>query len=148
MNILFHALLGLLLAELFGIDSIPGILVGVLLSIFPDFDHIPHVKRAVRSGRFGVESRSSLHELIGLVLISLGSLAVGIVHPHLSLLGFSCGLSHFVVDLLTRPSRPLYPFSSRKVDLNLYPKGLKDMFVWDAVFTAALGLVYVIARMV
>jgi len=148
MNIVFHALLGLLLAELFGINSIPGILVGVLFSVFPDFDHIPHVKKAIRSGRFGVESRSSLHELVGLVLLSLGSLAVSVIHPHLSLLGFSCGLSHFIVDFLTRPSRPLYPFSSRKVDLRLYPEGLKDMFVWDAILTAALGLVYVIARMV
>ncbi len=144
----FHALLGLLLAELFGIDSIPGILVGVLLSVLPDFDHIPHVKRALRTGRFGVESRSSLHELVGLVLVLLGSLGASVIHPHVSLLGFSCGLSHFVVDLLTRPSRPLYPFSARKVDLNLYPKGLKEMFVWDAALTVALGLVYVLARIV
>ena len=114
----------------------------------PDFDHIPHVKKAIRSGRFGVESRSPLHELVGLVFISLGALVVGVIDPHLSLLGFSCGLSHFAIDFLTRPSRPLYPFSSKKVDLRLYPEGLKDMFVWDTILTAALGLVYVIARTV
>ena len=148
MNMIFHAILGLLLAELFGINSLLGILIGVLFSVFPDFDHIPYLRKAFRTGRFGVESRSSLHELVGLVLVSLGSLAVGVIHPQLSVLGFCCGLSHFVVDLLTRPSRPLYPFSTREVDLNVYPRGLRDMFVLDAILTVALGLVYVAIRIV
>ncbi len=144
MNIIFHALLGLLLAKLFGISLGPSILIGVLFSVFPDFDHIPYLKKASRTGRFGVESRSPLHELIGLVLVLSGSLVVKVVSSDLFLLVFSCGLSHFVVDFLTRPSRPLYPFSGKEVDLNLYPRGLKEMFVWDAILTAGLGLVYVI----
>jgi len=144
MNIIFHALLGLLLAKLFGISSIPSILMGVLFSVFPDFDHIPHLKRAFRTGRFGVESRSLLHELVGLVLVLSGSLVVKVVHSPLFLLAFSCGLSHFVVDFLTRPCRPLYPFSDKKVDLNLYPRELKEMFIWDAILTAALSLIYVV----
>ena len=148
MNIVFHALLGLLLAELIGVDSMAGILIGVLLSVIPDFDHIPHLKKAFRTRRFGVESRSPFHELVGLLLVSLAALAVGIVDPDLSLLGFCCGLSHFVVDFLTRPSRPLYPFSARKVDLNIYPRDLKRMFMLDAILTAALGLVYVIVKTV
>ena len=144
MNIIFHALLGLLLAKLFGISSIPSVLMGVLFSVFPDFDHIPYLKMAFRTGRFGVESRSPLHELVGLVLVFLGSLVVMVVCSHLFLLAFSCGLSHFVVDFLTRPCRPLYPFSVKKVDLNLYPKRLKEMFIWDAILTVALGLIYMI----
>jgi hypothetical protein len=76
MNIIFHALLGLLLAKLSGVNSIPGILIGLLFSIFPDFDHIPYLKKAFRTGRFGVESRSPLHELVGLVLVLSGSLVV------------------------------------------------------------------------
>jgi len=144
MNIIFHALLGLLLAKLFGISQVPSILVGVLFSVFPDFDHIPYMKRAFRTGRFGVESRSPLHELVGLILVLSGSLVVKIVCSRLFLLAFSCGLSHFVVDFLTRPCRPLYPFSVKKVDLNLYPRGLKEMFTWDAILTAALGLIYLI----
>jgi len=144
MNIIFHALLGLLLAKLFGISSIRDVLMGVLFSVFPDLDHIPYLKKAFRTGRFGVESRSPLHELVGLVLVLSGSLVVKVVCSHLFLPAFSCGLSHFVVDFLTRPCRPLYPFSVKKVDLNLYPRGLKEMFIWDAILTAALGLVYVI----
>ena len=144
MNIIFHGLLGLLIAKLFGISSISSILIGVLFSVFPDFDHIPYLKKAFRTGRFGVESRSPLHELVGLVLVLSGSLVVGVVCFHLFLLVFSCGLSHFVIDFLTRPCRPLYPFSVKKVDLNLYPRGLKKMFIWDAILTAILGLIYVI----
>jgi len=148
MNIIFHALLGLLLAKLFGISSIPSILMGILFSVFPDFYHIPYLKRAFRTGRFGVESRSPLHELVGLVLVLSGSLVAKVVGSQLFLLAFSCGLSHFVVDFLTRPSRPLYPFSAKKVDLNLYPKELKEMFIWDAILTTALGLIYVLVMLI
>ena len=52
-------------------------------------------------------------------------------------------LSHFVVDFLTRPSRPLYPFSTREVDLKLYPRGLREMIIWDAILTVCLGLIYI-----
>ena len=144
MNIIFHALLGLLLAKLFGISSMSSILMGVLFSVFPDFDHIQYLKRAFRTGRFGVESRSPLHELVGLVFVLSGSLVVKAVCSHLFLLAFSCGLGHFVVDFLTRPCRPLYPFSVKKVDLKLYPRGLKEMFILDAILTVTLSLIYVI----
>jgi len=144
MNIVFHALIGLLLAKLCGVRSLPGVSMGVLFSIIPDFDHVPHLINALKTGRFGVKSRSSLHELVGLALILSGSLIVKAVRPHLFPLTFSCGLSHFVVDFLTRPSRPLYPFSTREVDLKLYPRGLREMIIWDAILTVGLGLIYMI----
>jgi membrane-bound metal-dependent hydrolase YbcI (DUF457 family) len=142
MNIIFHALLGLLLAKLLGISFIPDVLIGVLFSVFPDFDHVRYLEKAFKTGRFGVESRSPLHELLGLVFVLSSSLVVKVVYPHLFLLVFSCGLSHFVVDFLTRPCRPLYPLSNKVVDLNLYPKELKKMFVYDTLLTIALGLIY------
>jgi len=73
MNIIFHALLGLLLAKLLGISSIPEILFGVLLAVFPDFDHAPHLKRAFKTGRFRAESRSLLHELVGVIFVLSGA---------------------------------------------------------------------------
>jgi hypothetical protein len=147
MNAIFHILLGLLLAKLFGISSIQGIVIGVLFSVFPDFDHIPYLKRALRTGRFGVESRSLLHELVGFVLVVTGSLVVKVVYSPLFLLAFSGGIGHFVVDFLTRPSRPLYPFSNKEVDLNLYPRGLREMFVCDAILTAAMSLAYLMVML-
>ena len=144
MNLIFHALLGILLAKLFGINSIPYILVGVLFSIFPDFDHIPYLKKAFKSKRFGVESRSVLHELLGLVLILSGSLILTVISSNLSLFIFSCGLSHFIVDFLTRPTRPLFPFSKKTFDLKLFPKGLKEMIILDSILTAILSVIYLI----
>jgi len=148
MNIIFHALLGMLAAKLLGINFIPDILIGVLFSVFPDFDHVLYLKKAFKTGRFGVESRSPLNEFMGLIFVLSASLVVKVVYSHLFLLVFSCGLSHFVVDFLTRPCRPLYPFSNKEVDLNLYPKGLKQMFVYDMVLTIALGLIYAIIILV
>jgi hypothetical protein len=148
MNIIFHALLGLLLAKLLGIGSMQGILMGVLFSVFPDFDHIPYLRKAFRTGRFGVEVRSPLHELVGLVLILSGSLVAKVVNSQLFLLAFGCGLSHFVVDFLTRPCRPLYPFSNKEFDLNLYPRGLREMFVCDAILTVAIGLIYAMVMLI
>lgn len=148
MNIIFHALLGLLLAKLLGISFIPDILIGVLFSVFPDFDHIPYLEKAFKTGRFGIESRSPLHELVGLALVLSGSLVVKVAYSHLFLLALSCGLSHFVLDFLTRPCRPLYPFSKKEVDLNLYPRGLKEMFVCDTILTVALGLIYTLVMLV
>ncbi len=144
MNIAFHILTGLLFAKLFGVRSLPGITIGVIFSIIPDIDHIPHLGKALKTGRFGVGSRSTLHELVGLALITTGSLIVKTAYPHLFPLTLSCGLSHYAIDLLTRPSRPLYPFSTREVDLKLYPRGLREMIIWDTILTAGLGLIYII----
>jgi len=69
MNIFFHALLGLLLAKLLGINSILEVMIGVLFSVDPDFDHIPYLKKTFRTGRFGVESRLLLHELVGFIFV-------------------------------------------------------------------------------
>ena len=148
MNIVFHALLGMLLAKILGVSSITDVLAGVLFSVFPDIDHIPNLLKAFRTGRFGVESRSPLHELLGLALVLSGSLVVKVIYPHLFVLTFSCGLSHFIIDFLTRPFRPLYPFSNKEVDLHLYPRRLKGMFVWDDILTAALGLIYAIITLI
>ncbi|UCE43986.1 MAG: metal-dependent hydrolase, partial [Candidatus Bathyarchaeota archaeon] len=140
--------LGLLLAKLLGINSVPDVLISVLFSVLPDLDHFMHLEKAFKTGRFGVESRSLLHELVGLILILFGSLVVKIVYSHLLLVALSCGLSHFAVDFLTRPSRPLHPFSHKEVDLKLYPRGLKEMFVCDMILTAALALIYVMIALI
>ncbi len=145
---IFHALLGLLLAKLLGISFMPDILIGVLFAVFPDFDHIPHLEKALMTGRFGIESRSPLHELVGLVLVASGALIVNVAYSHLFLLTLSCGLSHFIVDFLTRPCRPLYPFSDKRVTLNLYPMELKKMFACDTILTVTIGVIYAIILLI
>ncbi|MCW4021122.1 MAG: hypothetical protein NWF14_07850, partial [Candidatus Bathyarchaeota archaeon] len=49
------------------------------------------------------------------VLLHLAHADVVFSQPFLLI--FGCGLSHFVVDLFTRPCWLLYPFSAREVDL-------------------------------
>jgi hypothetical protein len=89
MNIVFHVLIGLLFAKLCGVRSLPGVAMGVIFSVLPDIDHIPHLKKDLRTGRFGVDTRSSLHELLGLAFILSGSLIVSVAIPNL----FRCTLS-------------------------------------------------------
>jgi hypothetical protein len=137
-NIAFHALLGVLIAKLMGMTTLTYILVGILLSVLPDFDHIPYLPKAFKTGRFGVESRSPLHESIGILIVILISIIVSLGYSYPFLLAIFCGLSHFAVDFLTRPFRPLYPFSNKTVDLHIYPRNLRKMFVADAVSTAIL----------
>jgi hypothetical protein len=143
-NIVFHALLGALIAKLMGITALPYFLFAVLLSMLPDFDHIPFLAKASKTGRFGVESRSPLHEFVGIPMVVLISVIVSLGFSYPFLPGIVCGLSHFAVDFLTRPFRPLYPFSNKTVDLHLYPRNLRWMFVADAALTAILCVIVVI----
>jgi len=148
MNLVFHSLLGLLLLKLFGISNLPEVLVGFAFAVFPDLDHFPHLKKAFKSGRFGAQSRSTIHELTGIIVVVVAALIVNLVYPSLFFAALACGLSHFVVDFLTRPFRPLYPFSDKEVHLNLYPTELRKMFICDTILTAALGTIYMITALV
>jgi len=143
MNLAFHAFLGLLICRLFGIISLPEVLIGFLFAVFPDFDHFPHLKKAFKSGRFGAESRSTIHEVIGVVITLVAAIIVNFVYPPLFLAALACGLSHFVVDFLTRPFRPFRPFSEKEIHLHLYPTELKKMFTYDIILTTILGIIYV-----
>lgn len=114
MNLVFHTFLGLLLCRFFGINSLPEVLVGLFFAVLPDFDHFPHLKEAFKSGRFGVESRSAIHEVMGIVITLVAALIINFVYPRLFFVSLACGLSHFFVDFLTRPSRPLSHFRKKK----------------------------------
>jgi len=142
MNLVFHAFLALLLCKFFGINSLPEVLVGLLFAVFPDFDHFPQLKKAFKTGKFGTESRSIIHEGIGVVITLVAALIVNFIYTRLFLVALTCGLSHFVVDFLTRPCRPLYPFSEKEIDLHLYPTELRKMATYDTILTAALGIIY------
>jgi len=137
-NIVFHALLGTLIAELMGMTAIPYILVAVLLSVLPDFDHVQYLTKALRTRRFGPESRTLLHEFIGIPIVVSISIIINLVYSYPFMTAILCGLSHFAVDFLTRPFRPLHPFSNKTVDLSIYPRNLRKMFVTDTALTAIL----------
>jgi membrane-bound metal-dependent hydrolase YbcI (DUF457 family) len=58
----------------------------------------------------------------------------------LLLIGF---VSHYFLDLLTRPTRPLYPFSEKMVFLGLAPRSLKKLTAYDIIITVIMGLILI-----
>jgi len=56
------------------------------------------------------------------------------------LIGF---VSHYFLDLLTRPTRPFYPLSEKVVFLGLAPRNLKKLTAYDAVITALFGVILI-----
>jgi hypothetical protein len=59
----------------------------------------------------------------------------------LLLTGFA---SHYFLDLLTRPTRPLYPLSKKVVFLGLAPRNLKKLTVYDTIITVATGAILLV----
>jgi len=58
----------------------------------------------------------------------------------LLLIGF---VSHYFLDLLTRPTRPLYPVSEKVVFLGLAPRNLKKLTAYDTVITVIMGVILI-----
>ena len=112
-------------------------------STLSDLDHIPWLRLAIKTRRFGTEARTRWHELPGLLL----SMAISIVITYFSaslgrslLIGF---VSHYFLDLLTRPTRPFYPISEKVVFLELAPRSLRKLIVYDTVLTEVMGVVWI-----
>jgi hypothetical protein len=49
-------------------------------------------------------------------------------------------VSHYFLDLLTRPTRPLYPLSKKVVFLGLAPRNLKKLTIYDTIITVTMGI--------
>ena len=51
-------------------------------------------------------------------------------------------VSHYFLDLATRPTRPLYPLSDATVFLELAPMSLTGLFAYDVVLTVTMGVMW------
>jgi len=139
MNLIFHILLGVLLTMLlFPTPSILIYLLMIVASTVTDIDHVKFFKNAVKTKRFGVQSRSRFHELyglvIGLIILFLLSILTEIAVP--LTIAF---ILHYIADYLTRPTRPFYPFKKETCHFNLYPKSLKGIIIFDIIITGGLA---------
>ena len=139
MNLIFHILLGVFLTLVF--FSRPTILIYLIMifaSTITDLDHIKFINKALKTKRFGVQSRSRFHELYGLVIglfiLFLFSFLTEIIVPLLMAFTF-----HYASDYLTRPTRPFYPFKKEICHFNLYPKSLKGIVFFDTIITGGLA---------
>ncbi len=131
----------------FGAPSIvfpAALVITSIASIIVDLEHISHLRAAMKTRRFKSETRTRWHELPGLLLamaISLTIMLFSTTLGRLLLIGF---VSHYFLDLLTRPTRPLYPLSEKVVFLGLAPRNLKKLTVYDTVITVIMGLILIV----
>jgi hypothetical protein len=108
-----------------------------------DLEHITHLRTAIKTKRFKSETRTRWHELTGLLFAMSISLTVTFFSAdvgRLLLIGF---VSHYFLDLLTRPTRPLYPLSQKVLFLGLTPRNLKKLTAYDTVITVIMGLILI-----
>ena len=142
MNSLCHLFFANLLL-VFGAPSIvspTALLIISIAAIIIDLEHIFHLRTAIKTRRFKLETRTRWHELTGLLLtmsISLTIMLYSATIGRLLLIGF---VSHYFLDLLTRPTRPLYPLSKKVVFLGLAPRNLKKLTIYDTIITVTMGI--------
>lgn len=143
MNLFAHMFAGIIIALLFFSHSdFMLILITVLLATFIDLDHIPYLKKAVKTKKFGYESRSIFHELFGL---SIGLIMFVITSFYFYVMPFCLAfISHYFLDMLTRPTRPLYPFRKDVCHFNMYPKSPIGLVIADIIVTSFLLILVVI----
>lgn len=115
-----------------------AILVAVIFGTLPDIDHLPHLKKALSTGRFGPQVRSALHELAGLSLMSVAAILLSAWIPFGVM--FYPLLSHYLLDFLTRPTRPFHPFSPEVIHLGVYPKSYLGVVMADLIVTGGIVL--------
>lgn len=145
MNTLGHVFFANLMLVL-GAPSIVSpttLIVTSLAAVITDLDHILHLRTAMKTYRFKSETRSRWHELPGLLLAMIISTIIMLFSAPLGrslLIGF---VSHYFLDLLTRPTRPFYPLSERVIFLGLAPKNLKKLTAYDALLTVIFGAILI-----
>jgi ABC-type multidrug transport system permease subunit len=145
LNTLGHVFFANLLL-VFGAPSIVSpttLMAATLASVITDLDHVLHLRTAMKTHRFKSESRSRWHELPGLLVAMTVSTIVMFFSASLGralLIGF---VSHYFLDLLTRPTRPFYPLSERIVFLGLAPRNLKKLTAYDTVLTVIMGVILI-----
>jgi hypothetical protein len=141
MNFIAHILASYIISR--SIIADPGlILLGILFGLLPDIDHISHTMRAIRTGRYGTESRSRFHELYGLTVSVAAIMTLSYLGGNYAVMFFPL-LGHYLLDFLTRPTRPFYPYNKTVMHFSLYPRTMKNMILADILFTGGL-LIWII----
>jgi hypothetical protein len=97
----------------------------------------------MKTHRFKSETRSRWHELPGLLLAMTASTIVMFFSASLGRALLTGFVSHYFLDLLTRPTRPFYPLSERVVFLGLAPRNLKKLTAYDTVLTVIMGVILI-----
>jgi len=145
MNTILHFLLSFVFVDIIFGNAKNYILPILLFSVIVDLDHIPYllkVKKDLIKKRFGAESRSIFHELVGLFVFSL-IFCISFFFLPLNLIRIIsfCLVIHISIDFLFGTTRPFYPFSNKKIFLGLFSK--RFIYLMDLFLTLIL-LIFVI----
>jgi hypothetical protein len=130
----------------FGAPSIVSpitLIITSIASIITDLEHITHLRTALKTRRFKSETRTRWHELHGLLLTMLISLVIMFFSATVGRLLLIGLVSHYFLDLLTRPTRPFYPLSEKVIFLGLAPRNLKKLTAYDTIITAIVGVILI-----
>ena len=122
--------------------SLNTMIITGLASILIDLEHVPKLGLAIKTLRFSPTTRTRWHELYGLFVFMSVSAVILFFSASIGrcmLIGF---VSHYFLDLLTRPTRPLYPMSEKTISLGLAPRGLRELVVYDTILTIAMGVIW------
>ena len=123
--------------------SLTTLIVTGVASVLIDLDHIMKVGLTVKTGRFGPGTRTRWHELFGLFILMSVSVGISFFSASIGrslLIGF---VTHYFLDLLTRPTRPLFPMSEKLVFLKLAPTNLRRLVAYDTLLTVIMGVIWV-----
>lgn len=122
--------------------SLNTMIITGLASILIDLEHLPKLGLAIKTWRFSPSTRTRWHELFGLVVLMSISTVILFYSASIGrcmLIGF---VSHYFLDLLTRPTRPLYPMSEKTIFLGLAPRSIRELVVYDAILTITMGVIW------
>lgn len=146
MNTLFHFLLNYSLIELSLGNAREYIWIILIASIILDLDHLPYYirfrKRVLNEG-LGEKSRSFMHELPGMAIVSL--LCVGLFFfsgQRLAEVVFLSFMLHYAVDFIVGQTRPFWPLSDKVLHSPLGIKGKRNRLAFEIVSTLIGGVVF------
>ncbi|OYT38575.1 MAG: hypothetical protein B6U89_05605 [Desulfurococcales archaeon ex4484_58] len=154
MNLIAHILFSIILCYIVRATNTPPTIPNLLFdktyiaaligSIIIDLDHIPYMGKALKTKRFSPHIRSRYHELFGFIVFGSISLLIYMIIDKGLGLGFYIGITtHYLLDTLTRPTRPFFPYNDTIMFYGLAPrKNLKDLAYFDLYVTLTLAIIY------
>jgi membrane-bound metal-dependent hydrolase YbcI (DUF457 family) len=127
MNGLFHFFLSYAIIQLSWGYAREFIVLIFIASVIIDIDHIPYIlktKKKLMSEGFGEESRSFMHELPGVLIVTVLCLGLFLVYGvDVARVAAISSLLHYAADFAVGRTRPFWPFSDKVL---VSPLGITD----------------------
>ena len=114
----------------------------LIASVIVDIDHIiPWLRKGKNEKYSGALWRTRLHELYGLVILSMIIMALWFFNPLLAKVLFLGILMHYSIDFLAGETRPFYPYSDTKVQIFFKETFWKRVVIETVLMAVAIAYV-------